>query len=288
MRELPEVPSASGIEYIDKSFYVIGDNAPWIYVLDTSFQQISKYALGKYRKTKEGLLPKSEKHDFEAMTELSWEGKKYLFVFGSGSKEPYRFEGKMLDLEALGVVKTFSLHALYDRICEEAKLDANELNIEAAAEVDGKLYLFNRGKNKLIQMDVKQFMAFILGKKNLLKLKVYSIDLPEINGIRSGFSGAAGDSKHNRIVFTSSVENTDDWVQDGEILGSFIGVIDLENVQQHYTPETVQLIGKNKEERFKVESIALMTNERQTIECVVVTDNDGHSSELMTVSIHFQ
>ena len=288
IRELSDVPSASGIEYIQNSYYVIGDNVPWIAVLDSSFSQIDRYALGDYSPSQDGILPKADKHDFEAMTEISWKGKSHLLIFGSGSKQPYRFECKMIDLQEKHAIQTFSLQKLYARIQEEAKLDPSELNIEAAAEVNGKLYLFNRGKNKLVVMNTGHFFAFMQEVSTELKLKVYSIDLPEIKDIRAGFSGAAGDEEHNRIIFTASVEDTDDWVKDGEILGSFVGVIDLENLQQHYTPETAQIVGQDKKETFKVESITLVENEGDVVECVLVTDNDGFNSELMTLSIDFR
>ncbi len=288
IRTLPDVPSASGIEYIDNAFYVIGDNVQWLYVLDSSYNFISRYKLGKYLPSEDGILPKAEKHDFEAMTEFSWKGKARLFIFGSGSKQPFRFEGKMIDLHAQHAIQTYSLQKLYARIQDKAKLDPSELNLEAAAEVKGKLYLFNRGKNRLIVMDTEHFMAFLQEESSSLKMKVYSIDLPEINDIQSGFSGAARDEKYNRIIFTASVEDTEDWVKDGEILGSFVGVIDLENLQQHYTPETVQIVGKDRKETFKVESITLVENKGDEVECVVVTDNDGLNSELMTLSIDFR
>jgi len=285
--ELTEVPSASGIEHVGDEYFVVGDNSSWLYVLDRSFNMSSKFSLGTYAADERGVITKSKKHDFEAMTEINWNGENYLFIFGSGSKQPYRFEGKVIDLREKNTVRTFSLQKLYDHIRDEAKLEPSELNIEAAAEVNGKLYLLNRGKNKLIVMNVEHFMEFIHQKSAKLKLKVYSIDLPEINDIRAGFSGAAGDQEHNRIVFTASVEDTDDWVRDGEILGSYLGVIDLENIQQHYRPETVQLVGKDKREKFKVESITIVESQGEKMNCVLVTDNDGLNSELLTISIDF-
>jgi hypothetical protein len=285
--ELTEVPSASGIEHVGDEYFVVGDNSSWLYVLDRSFNMSSKFSLGTYAADDRGVITKSKKHDFEAMTKISWKGKLYLVVFGSGSKKPHRFEGIIIDLQEKNTLRTFSIQKLYDHIRDEAKLEPSELNIEAAAEVNGKLYLLNRGKNKLIVMNVEHFMEFIHQKSAKLKLKVYSIDLPEINDIRAGFSGAAGDQEHNRIVFTASVEDTDDWVRDGEILGSYLGVIDLENIQQHYRPETVQLVGKDKREKFKVESITIVESQGEKMNCVLVTDNDGLNSELLTISIDF-
>jgi hypothetical protein len=288
MVELSEVPSASGLEHIGDDYYVIGDNAPWVFVLDRSFHMTSKFSLGTYSATEGGVMTKSAKHDFEAMTEMKWNGDDYLFIFGSGSKQPYRFEGKLIDLANIEVVQTYSLQKFYEILREEAKLNPEELNIEAAATLNGKLYLFNRGKNRIIVINEDRFMEFISGKSESLKLKSYSIDLPQMNEVKAGFSGAVGDNRNDRILFTASVENTDDWVQDGEILGSFIGVIDVKYLQQHYAPETVQIKTKNGKFDFKTESISIVETKGDTYKCAVVTDNDGRHSELLEIvlSIH--
>jgi hypothetical protein len=285
MVELPEVPSASGIEHIGDTYYAIGDNVPWVFVLDGSFQITSKFSLGTYSADEAGLMTKSAKHDFEAMTNIQWKGVEYLFVFGSGSKKPYRFEGKLIDVTRKVVVQTFSLQEFYEIFREEAKLNPDELNIEAAAAVNGKLYLFNRGKNRVVIVDVDHFMEFITGISESLKLKSYSIDLPRMNDVKAGFSGAVGDDLNERILFTASVENTDDWVQDGEILGSFIGVIEVKNLQQHYVPETTQIKAENGKIDFKAESISIIETKGYSYKCAVVTDNDGRHSELLEIDL---
>lgn len=285
MVELSEVPSASGLEHIGDDYYVIGDNAPWVFVLDGSFHMTSKFSLGTYSATEGGVMSKSAKHDFEAMTEMKWNGDDYLFIFGSGSKQPYRFEGKLIDVTNRKVVKTYSLQTFYEILCEEAKLNPEELNIEAAATLNGKLYLFNRGKNRVVVADLEHFMEFISGESETLKMKSYSIDLPRINDIKAGFSGAVGDDQSERILFTASVENTNDWVQDGEILGSFIGVIDIKDLQQHYTPETIQIKSQNGKVDFKAESISIAEKKGDTYKCAVVTDNDGRHSELLEIDL---
>ncbi len=286
--ELTEVPSASGIEHVGDEYYAIGDNTPWVFVLDRTFQMNSKFSLGTYTANEGGVMTKSAKHDFEAMTSMKWKGEHWLFIFGSGSKQPYRFEGKLIDVAKRAVVQTFSLQKFYQLLREEAKLDPEELNIEAAVTLNGKLYLFNRGKNRIIVADVDRFMEFISGEAESVKLKSYSIDLPKINEVKAGFSGAVGDDRNERILFTASVENTEDWVKDGEILGSFIGVIDVKNLQQHYLPQTIQIKAKNGKVTFKAESISIVEGEGDSYKCAVVTDNDGLNSELLEIDLRLQ
>lgn len=57
----------------------------------------------------------------------------------------------------------------------------------------------------------------------------YVFDLPMINDKQSGFSRACYSPQENALYFTISVERTDDVYNDGEILGSFIGKIQINN-----------------------------------------------------------
>jgi hypothetical protein len=83
------------------------------------------------------------------------------------------------------------------------------------------------------------------------------------------------------------VENTSDWVNDGAVLGSYIGVIEIDKLQEHYVPQ-FSLLSKNGEaELLKVESIAVVSGSNKTLKCVVVTDSDGGNSELLNITIEY-
>ena len=285
---LYDIPSASGIEFLDGKYWLIGDNSPWLFGVNDAFEFAEKHSIFSMDFTENGTIPKSKKHDFEAMTALNWEGDSALFIFGSGSKTN-RFQGVLVKMNnALRpsiATQKFDLTDFYSKIQEKAKLKEGELNIEAAAVLGDHLFLFNRGKNKLISLKVKHFIDYLSGTRETIKIKVKTIDLPEIDGIRAGFSGATADEKFQRIVFTASVENTADWVADGEVLGSFIGVLDLHSLKNHAAPKCVLI--KNKQEilPIKAESIALQKSSENSFRCLVVTDSDGGKSELLKLKV---
>ena len=77
-----------------------------------------------------------------------------------------------------------------------------------------------------------------------------------INGIESGFSGATIINDQSVIIFTSSVENTDNAYDDGEILGSFICTIDILDNKISNTDKSV--IIPDIETPLKVESITII------------------------------
>jgi hypothetical protein len=285
---LHEIPSASGIEFLDGKYWLIGDNSPWLFEVNDVFEVAEKHPIFSMDFAENGTIPKSKKHDFEAMTALNWEGDSALFIFGSGSKNN-RFQGVLVKINnALNPTmdtQKFDLTDFYSLILEKAKLKEGELNIEAAAVLGDRLFLFNRGKNKVISLKVKHFIDYLSDTRETIKIKVKTIDLPEIDGIRAGFSGATADEKFQRIVFTASVENAADWVADGQVLGSFIGVLNLHSLENHAAPKCVLI--KNKQEilRIKAESITLQESSEKSFRCLVVTDSDGGKSELLKLNV---
>lgn len=282
--ELKGVHSASGIEKIGDKFWLVGDNSPWIYVVDSDYNLVEKFQIHDTTNLSSGVLKKSEKHDTEAMISFDQDGAQVLLLIGSGSKEKRKL-AKLVHANTGELLKEYDLTGFYEIIKEEAKLTDEELNIEAAAVLNKRLYLFNRGKNKMISLKLSKFLNFIEGKSKTIKVKSLTIDLPRFEGIQSGFSGATSDEAFNRIIFTASVENTSDWVADGEVLGSYVGIIDLKELHHHYIPECVMLEDKNGVMDIKVESVAVKESDRKMLKCVLVTDSDGGISEAISVDL---
>jgi hypothetical protein len=280
---LDKIPSASGIEYLNDKFFVIGDNSPWLFELDADFQLERQYEIFSTEDLENNVIPKPKKHDYEAMTAIKWSGDSALFLFGSGSKSPERNSGLLIRFDMQFNLVNYDLTNLYKQIKEKAKLKDEELNLEAAALLNETVYLFNRGENKLISFKQGDLEEFVTGIKSSIKIKVTTIELPEINGVKAGFSGATADPKNNRLVFTASVENTDNWIDDGAVLGSFIGIIEIEKLHPHYKPKSCLISDKENTLELKVESIELLSNENKEFKCVV--DSDGGNSELLQLEI---
>lgn len=285
--ELNGIPSASGIEHGNGFYWIIGDNSPYLFQLDQNFSLLEKVNIKKLDHAIDGIIPKLKKADLEAMLSMKWKKDSVLFLFGSGSKLPERAAGWKINMQNPSIQERIDLLSFYELLMDETKLKENDFNIEAAVELDGKIYLLNRGKNKLISLRTDHFIEFIEGQRDELKIKSYNIDLPKVDGIEAGFSGAAVDAANKRIIFTASVENTSDWINDGEVLGSFIGIIELDELENHYHPATV-LIAENEETLIlKVESIALKKQDLNSYDCILVTDSDGGKSELLELTIKF-
>jgi hypothetical protein len=278
---LKEIPSASGLERWNDRYFIIGDNTPWLFETDTLGNTLVKHRIGSGEEL--DVIPKSQKHDYEAMCTLDWNGEQVLFLFGSGSKWPHRNNGIAFSITRQKLIETFDLTTLYEALSENANIKQDEFNLEAATSLNGKLYLFNRGENKVIILREKDFVDFIIQNEGLPKMKVFSLELPEVEGVVSGFSGATTDEKNGMILFTASLENTSDWVQDGEVLGSFVGIFDPKKLHQHYVPHTALIEDKDGALRLKVESISLDDMTENDYHCSLVTDSDGGASELLKI-----
>lgn len=283
-RELKGIPSASGIEKINDKLCVIGDNSPWLFVLDSTLEIVDRIPIHDTTQLTLGVLDKAKKHDSEAMVSFVENGVNYLLLIGSGSKES-RKKAKLINSKDGEMLNEFDLTPFFEIVKEDAKLDEEEMNIEAAALFNEHLYLFNRGKNKMISLKWTKFLDFLNEKIDEIKIKCITIDLPRLNGIQSGFSGATADEEFDRIIFTASVENTSNWVDDGAVSGSFIGVINLKEVHPHYIPESFLLEDGSGIMEIKVESVAINESNSKNLKCVLVTDSDGGVSEILSVEL---
>jgi hypothetical protein len=281
---LKEIPSASALERWSDRYFIVGYNSPWLFETDTLGVTLVKHRIGSAEEL--DVIPKSQKHDYEAMCTLDWNGVQVLFLFGSGSKWPYRNKAIAFSVTRQKLLETYNLTSCYEGISEKANIHQDQFNLEAATTLNGKLYLFNRGENKVFVFKEDDFVHYLSHPSDLPKMKVYSLNLPNIDGIVSGFSGATSDEKNGKILFTSSVENTSDWVQDGDVLGSFIGIFDPEHLHEYFTPYTALIQDANGPLRIKVESITLDEVNENNYHCAVVTDSDGGASELLKISFN--
>ena len=104
--------------------------------------------------------------------------------------------------------------------------------------------------------------------------------MPKINGLEAGFSGATILGNPPYLIFTAAVEDAPNAYDDGEILGSFIGVIKINNgaIADDFLIQQIPNPGFP----LKVESVIVdqILSDTQT-DLVLVTDNDGAPSEVI-------
>ena len=281
-KTLTDFPSGSGIGYANKKLYAIGDDSPFLYVINTDFQIERKILL--YEESEENFkgnrIKKKKKMDFETLEIIS---DKELVIFGSGSKSPQRDVFFRVILEETPIIEKYSISTFYEAIRKSDFLKNSELNIEATTYADGFLYLFNRANNVIIKTDYQEFLKS-LRTSGIPHLTFVRIKLPIIEGVEAGFSGATL-LRGSELVFTASVEATNNAYNDGEIIGSLIGILDISSFKNVKIKNFVQI--PNIKQNIKVESVAVTSISEKEGKLFLITDDDKGNTNLIKLGIKF-
>jgi hypothetical protein len=277
-----DIPSASGIVKFQDSYYVIGDDSPYLFQLDSTFQLIKKIEIFSTKKLQGERLPKKEKPDFESITRVPWGNDDDLLVFGSGDGKEREVLIKIDIDEGKERVESYTLKNIYKHLHKESKSN-EQLNIEGAGFWNDQLILLNRTDNTLFMIDFDDFKECVKGNDHdKPKVKSMALNLPSINGISARFSGLTVLPDEDIIIFTASVENDPNWIVQDDIVCSYLGIIDLNQLDNN--EPICKLIKKNDIPiKEKVEAVLVIKKSETTIELAGVIDNDDGSSKLIKI-----
>lgn len=274
---LDSIPSASGIAIVKDSAYVLGDDACCIYKLSLQTHQFRKIEIpgaqpGLYR------VSKDSKNDFETTAIGTINHKTYLLAFASGTLSPFRDSLLLMDLDNEADLRKVSIAAFYNQLLQQNRLDKNNFNIEGVTISDNHLYLFNRAGGMIFQVNWTDFFQYINDPVSQVvpASTTHIIQLPEHSGVKAGFSGACT-LDDERILFTASLENTKNWIDDGEIAGSYVGVLDV-TAQEIRLNTGLLLRQGNDALKVKLESLDVVSASKDSIIIESVADNDNGTS----------
>jgi len=248
------IGSASGLIYKDNSLLIIGDNSGFLYQYQMDSKNLKRHPL--LENPTENTL-KKDKADFEAITHFG----DSLYVFGSGSTEK---RNKMIQVNSTDkkIIATNDLSDLYAVMQNFGAIKPADFNLEGAIYNGESWFLLNRGNGS----SNKNVLFTIEGKNLTNDFAILSNDykLPKIKGVRSSFTDAilVGDS----IYFLATAEDTESTYDDGEVLGSLIGSINLKTMKIDFT----QKISST----HKFEGLTLYANSKEKIEFLLCEDKD--------------
>ena len=272
-------PSASSVEYYDGKLYLMGDDATKLLVLDTNLNIVDSSPIISYAGNR---IPKDIKPDLEASA-LNGDN---LFLFSSGSLSPYRNFGWKHNLKTKDN-DSINLEPLF---IKAKNLGIEQINIEGACFVAGKLLLANRGNkgyphNHLIITDEK----FL---NNDSSFQIFIIPLAAQKDIASfkGISGLCYARESDHLIMTVSTEDTKNSYEDGAIGKSYLWIISSIS-----TKITDKALGSKRvidleylDSRFKgqkIESATVIKETDKLIYLALVADNDDGSSTVFKMSI---
>lgn len=248
------IGSASGLIYKDNALLIIGDNSGFLYEYLIDSQNLNRHPLIENPSEN---IPKKDKPDFEAITHFGED----LYIFGSGSTEK---RNKMIQVNTATkkIIASNEIADLYKVMQSFGKIKPEDFNLEGAI-YDGKSwYLFNRGNGS----SNKNVLFTIEGENLTDQFTILSNDykLPKIKGVHSSFTDAV--LVENTIYFLATAEDTVSTYEDGEVLGSIIGNIDLKTMKINFT--------KKISDTQKFEGLTLYSNSKEKIEFLLCEDKD--------------
>lgn len=246
--------SASGLIYNNDSLLLIGDNSAYLYDYSIPKIQLNKFAILKNPTEN---TDKKDKMDFEAITNSETD----LYVFGSGSRNN---RNKMIQINSKtkDTVSTIDLSHLYGDMQNFGQIEPTQFNIEGAIYDEGNFILFNRGNGK----DNRSVIFTVSGNNLTNDYSILSNDykLPKIKGFPTGFSDAI--LVDDKIYFLATAENSKSTTEDGRIVGTLIGRIDVKTLKIDFTNK----FGPNQ----KFEGITLYAKSKDKVEFLLCEDND--------------
>ena len=304
---LPGIPSASGVEAYANRIYVIGDDSPFLYELDTSLKQCQQIRLFPDSTEPGARIPKARKPDFESMLILEPAAVPELFVFGSGSKSPERERGFRVPLAGSHryVPSEFSLSTLYDAFRKHPDITGSgTLNIEGAAATSDHVIFLQRksgnSRNAAILIAKLAFAGWLEHPNIVPPFSILSFDLPLLQNVPAGFSGITHATGTPNFLFSASAENTDNAIDDGTILGSLIGFFPIPQASPFSSAPhgrcipgailgTASLMSDDRFLPVKIEGITVIESAHAgTLTAIAVTDSDSGVSELLKLQIRFK
>jgi hypothetical protein len=242
--EIEGIGSASGLFIHGDLLYIIGDNSSYLNVYHIKTRQLQKIRIlfGNEFSPLEN-IPKILKPDFEIL--CRHDDKLYILGSGSTSKRNLMIEFNLITQK----IVQKDLTETYGKLRSVAKIDDQNFNLEGAVFTGKAWLLFNRGNG----IDAKNGIFKIEGADlaNLGQVTFNSFKLPNIDHIESSFTDAI--VIKNEIFFIATAEDTKSTYADGEILGSFIGSINLETLKMtfsnkisgHHKFEGITLVQQN-------------------------------------------
>ncbi|MDC5848789.1 hypothetical protein OPW32_06110 [Vibrio europaeus] len=284
-----EFPSASGAVFSNNKVYAIGDDSPYLFELDADLTIQDKLLIKHYPIAKNGRIVKKVKPDFEAMDEVDFYGKPAFVILGSGSKAHKREWAFLITQDQKTKIER-SLRPLYQQIYKQSGFSGKQkLNIEGLASTNKHVFVLNRGNsgtNVIFRLRLDEFVQYLEGQTDSVnEIVVTHVQLPVYQDYEATLSGAEYWPEAEQLVFTASIEATGDAYNDGDILGSFVGTVPVNQLGVHgskldLTKTTMPVMKNGQRVITKVETVAITESSSDKIKGVLLSDNDDGTSEL--------
>ena len=249
------ISAASGLLYTQMVLFVISDSSSFLYQYDMDKKLLLKFPLVKEAQEN---IKKEHKLDLECITQHG----NQLIMLGSGSTQK-RNTMFTLDLGS-DVLQIQDLTALYQKLKTVGSFTDDQLNIEGAIYSHQTMLLFQRGNSKNSRNGI-----FIIPNNQEDGIRFVPISLPTLDDIETTFTDAI--LVNDKIYFLACAENTTSTYEDGEVLGTILGIMHAPT----FEIIDVHLLSEDK----KFEGITLYKESENELEFLLCEDDDTEALE---------
>lgn len=280
VKKLGDYPSASGIEYLDDKFYVIGDDANNLLLLDSNLAPADSLQLYLFPGKR---IPKPVKADLESI--LVTAGKK-LLLLGSGSLSPQRDIAWLID-PVTKQKDSIHLDVFYQRLKESG---IKELNIEGSCAVTGSIVLSNRGNKAYPKNHLIITSSSFWEKQEHAQIVVIPVGSNTDTSFFNGVSGIAYAKKSDKLLLTVSTEDTRSNIDDGAIGKSYLWIINGFSVKKNWKAinpnQVIELDAIDPQFKGqKIESVCVTGETKDFLQLVLAADNDDGTSTVFRMLV---
>lgn len=273
---------------LDDTMMLVGDDLPWLVEIYPNLKTGQYRQISGIDSVVGGRTPYQMKADYECMESFNDNGFRKLLILSSGSKRDSRDTAVLVTKKDGYYITKQNFRPLYEQIKVKAGMNDEEINIEGLAISKNMVYLFQRGNvsgNFIAEIRRNELIHSIeTGEMQIHEINIYPFDLPANDGIQSGFSGACMIPGKDSILFTASMERTNTVTDDGEITGSFIGIIPVDDMKSgKYDAKLFKWNGKIVVK--KLEGICVRNQSNNEMEVITVSDNDDGTSDLYQINL---
>jgi hypothetical protein len=288
---LKDFPSGSSINYYDGKFYLVGDDATNLLILDKEYQQLDSIRLFDYPEKR---IPKAEKADFESSTILLLNNIAHLFIIGSASTEK-RKKTLLLPLKDRHATHNLFQPFFYqDAFLQQLKTKGiSAINFEGSTVIKDSLVLSNRGNianpvNHLVIMPTAAMNE--PARAANVSLSVISLALPAQGNTFIGVSELCYLEASDLLLITLSSEATENTYDDGAIGDSYIGWVNNISKKMHRSPIVLdELINLSPVDAAfalqKIEGVCVEAVNGDQLDVHLVSDNDNGESTLFHLKV---
>lgn len=253
------IGAASGLFYQGDSLFLISDNSGFLYEYNITNKTVKEFPLLKNTSQN---ISKKDKPDFESLTHFQ----DTLYIFGSGSTDK-RNTMIAFDLQNKKKISTNNLTDLYTVMQSFESILPQDFNLEGVIYTGDDWYLFNRGNGSSAKNIIFTLHAQKLDQEFSLIANTYK--LPKIKGVRTTFTDAI--KVKDKIYFLATAEDTKNTYDDGTVLGSIIGRIDIETMKIDFT--------KKISPTNKFEGLTLYAQSKNQVQLLLCEDKDTDALE---------